>query len=84
MTTTVILPVLEFLIMISLVLVIFKAKVAAFLDGYQWLSNQAQRACLILNACLNWLPGYGTIIIVTVGIYTQRVTRELLSELLGF
>jgi hypothetical protein len=35
MTTTVILPVLEFLVMISLVLVIFKAKVVAFLAGYQ-------------------------------------------------
>jgi hypothetical protein len=35
MTTTVILPVLEFYITISLVLVLFKAKAVAFLDGYQ-------------------------------------------------
>ena len=35
MTTTVILQVLEFLITISLVLVIFKAKVVAFFDEYQ-------------------------------------------------
>jgi hypothetical protein len=33
MTTSVILPVLEFLIMISLVLVIFKAKVVFFWTG---------------------------------------------------
>ncbi len=46
-------------ITISLVLIVFKAKVVAFSDGYQF-------------------------ILVTVGINIQRVTRKLLSELLGF
>jgi hypothetical protein len=81
MTTTDILPVLEFLITISLVLVIFKAKVVAFQMG---ISDYQIKPCLNLNTCLNLFPGYRTIILVTVGINIQLVTCELLSELLRF